>query len=127
MLEQQSQLSELLSDLERQVCDPLLCEVVLDLAETQVISSFFINELIRVSLRLRMTDRRLLLINVQPSVCEVLKLLRLDRTFEFESIPVCDETGQASATIKQRTDPAQKARTFFLRRFASRFALRSFS
>ena len=127
MLERQSQLSDLLRNLECQVGDPLRSEVVLDLAETHVISSFFINELIQVSLRLRMTERRLVLVNVQPSVCEVLKLLRLDRTFEVQPIAICEESEQSSATFRQRTDPPQNQNSFFLRRFASRFALRTFS
>ena len=125
MIQQQTQLSELLCILESQTNDPQRTEVVLDLTETQAISSFFINELIRANLRLRMTDRRLLLVNVQPCVCEVLRLLRLDRTFEYEPAKICSESGQESAAIKHRVDPAENPGTFFLRRFASRFALRS--
>ena len=125
MIEQQSHWAELLGDLERQASDPQQSELILDLQETQTISSFFINELIRISLRLRMTDRRLLIVNVQPHVCEVFRLLRLDRTFEFVPVPVCAETEQASAANKHRVDAAEKAGTFFLKRFASRFALRS--
>ncbi len=125
MLDLQSRISELLSEAERQACDPNELEVVLDLAELSVISSQFINELIRINLRLRMTDRRMLLVNVEPPVCEVLRLLRLDRTFEYIPIAVCNENGQESAVLKHRIDAAEKSGNYFLRRFAARFALRS--
>lgn len=125
MIELQDRISEILLDLERQISDPLLREVVLDMAEMPVIASNFVNELIRINLRLRMTERRLLLTNVQPTVCEVLRLLRLDRTFDFESAPVCVENEQASLAIRQRFDAGEKTSSFLLRKFASRFALRS--
>ena len=125
MVELQEPVSDMLLELERQICDPLQHDVVLDLVETLSISSHFVNELIRINLRLRMTERRLLLINVQPTVCEVLKLLRLDRTFDYEPVPDCVGNKQPSLPIKQRLDAAQKTSTF-LRRFSSRpFALRS--
>jgi len=128
MLELQEKIVELIREVERQAGDPLQPEVVLDLSEMQVISSYLINELIRISLRLRLTERRLLLTNVQPHVCEILRLLRLDRTFEYQpAVLVCHETEQASPAIKHRRDPAQKTGGFFLRRFANRFALRSLS
>ena len=125
MIELHGRISDMLLGLERQISDPLQLEVVLDLAETPVISSHFVNELIRINLRLRMAERRLLLINVQPTVCEMMKLLRLDRTFEYKPIPVCVENEQASPAIKQRFDASEKTSSFFLRKFASRFALRS--
>ena len=125
MIELQERISVMLQELERQISDPLQHDVVLDMAETFVFSSHFVNELIRINLRLRMTERRLLLVNVQPPVCELLKLLRLDRTFDFEPPPVCVENEQARPTIKQRFDAAEKSSSFFLRKFASRFALRS--
>lgn len=125
MVEVQERISQMLLELERKISDPMQHEVVLDLAETPVFSSQFVNELIRINLRLRMTERRLLLINVQPTACEVLRLLRLDRTFDFEPALVCVENEQSSAAIKQRFDPAEKTPSFFLRKFASRFALRS--
>jgi len=125
MIELQERISVMLLELERQISDPLQRDVILDMAETLVFSSNFVNELIRINLRLRMTERRLLLINVQPTVCEMLKLLRLDRTFDFEPAPVCVENEQASPAIKQRFDAAEKTASFFLRKFASRFALRS--
>ena len=128
MLELQEKIVELVREAERQAGEPSQLEVVLDMSETPMISSYLINELIRISLRLRMTERRLLLTNVDPQVCEVLRLLRLDRTFEYQpAVVACEQTGQASAAIKQRFDPAEKSGGFFLRRFASRFALRSLS
>ncbi len=121
MLELQEKIAELIREVERQAGDPIQREIVLDLQHTQVISSFFINELIRIRLRLRMTERRLLLTNVQPHVCEVLRLLRLDRTFEYQpAVAVCEETEQASAAFKHRLDPTHKVAGFFLRRFALR-------
>ncbi len=128
MLELHENIDELMRDVERQAGNPLQPEVVLDLNETPMISSHLINELIRISLRLRMTERRLLLINVQPPVCEVLRLLRLDRTFEYQpAVLVCEKTEQQSPAIKHRMEAAEKSGGFFLRRFASRFALRSLS
>ncbi len=125
MVELQERVSDMLLELERQICDPLQHDVVLDLVETLSISSHFVNELIRINLRLRMTERRLLLINVQPTVCEVLKLLRLDRTFDYETVPDCVENKQPSLPIKQRLDAAQKTSTFLRRFSSSPFALRS--
>ncbi len=125
MIDCQERISGMLQELERQVSDSLQREIVLDMAETQVFSSHFVNELIRMNLRLRMSERRLVLINVQPTVCEALKLLRLDRTFDYEPAVVCDENEQTSPPIKQRFDAAEKTSNFFLRKFASRFALRS--
>ncbi len=125
MIELTERISDLLRELERQVKDPLQREVVLDMAECTVFSSQFVNELIRTNLRLRMSERRLLLINVPPHVCETLRLLRLDRTFDFQPAPICIENEQASPAIKQRFDAAEKSQTFFLRKFVSRFALRS--
>lgn len=125
MVELQERISELFLEVERQICNPLQTIVVLDLAETPIISSHFVNELIRINLRLRMTERRLLLINVQPTVCEMLKLLRLDRTFDYEPTRVCIENEQPSPAIKQRFDANKKTPSFFLRKFASRFAMRS--
>ena len=98
---------------------------MLDMADMQVISSQFVNELIRINLRLRMSERHLLMTGVQPTVCEVLKLLRLDRTFDYEPAAICAENEQTSPAIKQRFDAAEKNTSFFLRKFASRFALRS--
>ncbi len=126
MIELQERISNMLLELERQISNPLQPVVVLDLAEMPIISSNLINELIRTNLRLRMSERRLLLKNVQPTVCEMLKLLRLDRTFEYESAPVCVENEQSSPAIRQRFDAAEKTTSFFLRKFASRFALRTF-
>lgn len=125
MVELQDRISEILREAERQTGEPRRAEVVLDMAETQGISSHFVNEMIRINLRLRMSERRLRLINVPPNICEVLKLLRLDRSFDCEPAPCCVENEQASPTIKQRRDAAEKSATFFLRKFASRFALRS--
>ena len=125
MVELQECVSDMLLELERQICDPLQHDVLLDLVETRRISSHFVNELIRINLRLRMTERRLLLINVQPTVCEVLKLLRLDRTFDYEPVPDCVENEQPSPPIKQRFDAAQKTSSFLLRISSSPFALRS--
>ncbi len=125
MVELQDCMTAMLLELERQIGDPLRLEIVLDMAETPVISSGFVNELIRVNLRMRMSGRRLLLINVQPTICEVFKLLRLDRTFDFEPIPICIENKHASSTIKQTSDPAQKTSNLFLRKFVSRLAPRS--
>ena len=126
MVELQEHISDILLELERKIRDPLLHDVVLDMAETPVISSRFVNELIRINLRLRMTERRLLLINVQPTVCELLKLLRLDRTFDFEPVPVCIENEQPCLAIKQRNNAAEKTSFFFLRKSSSSpFSLRS--
>ena len=105
--------SAMLLELERQISDPLQTAVVLDLAETAIISSYFVNQLIRINLRLRMTERRLVLINVQPTVCEVLKLLRLDRTFDYEPVPICEGIEQASSAIRQRFDAPKKLPLFF--------------
>jgi anti-anti-sigma regulatory factor len=122
MAELKGRQTNLLAELERQIGDPLKLEVILDMAETPIISSQFVNELIRTNLRLRMTERRLLLINVQPTVIELLKLLRLDRTFDCEPVPNCIENEQTSAVIKQRFDATEKTSFFLLRKFASRFA-----
>lgn len=127
MIELEDRISEVLLELERQVSDPLLSEIVVDMADMPVLTSHFVNELIRTNLRLRMTERSLLLVNVQPTACEVLKLLRLDRTFDYKPAPTCEENEQASPAIRQRFDAAEKSPSFFLRKFASRFALRSLS
>lgn len=121
MRELQEKMAELIRHAERQAADPVQREIVLNLQDAQVISSSLINELIRISLRLRMSERRLLLTNVQPHVCEVLRLLRLDRTFEYRpAVAVCEGIEQASTAIEHRRDPAQKIAGFFLRRSALR-------
>jgi anti-anti-sigma regulatory factor len=126
MIETRDRISELMLELENQISDPRLREVVLDMADLPIISSRFVNDLIRINLHLRMTERHLLLINVQPTVCELLKLLRLDRTLDYQLVPICDENEQASLAIRQRFDSTEKPTSFFLRKFASRFALRPF-
>lgn len=125
MLKLQESIADLLLELERQIGDPSQLEVVLDLSETPIITSNFVNELIRINLRLRMDERRLLLINVQPLLSEMLKLWRLDRTFDYEPTPVCAENGQASPSNRQQSGATLKTPSIFLQKFTSRFVARS--
>jgi anti-anti-sigma regulatory factor len=108
------------SQIAGRIADLSCREIVLDFQHFPRISSRLINELIGTHLELRLHDRSLRLVNVQPEVCNVFKLLRLDRTLDFSEVSQCSESKHVSPVLAHRVDDAEKNSAFFLRRFAVR-------
>ncbi len=60
-------------------------EVVADLSEVRNISSRELGELVKIHLRLRQDDRRLVLENVQSFVMDIFELTRINRLVEVRT------------------------------------------